>query len=98
MKTNRGRHLATMCSSDGGPSLSGTCGSDLAHTSTPTLSSPVTSPKGKSSMAVEEIIARLREESDRLQKDLVAGTLMLVDLAGSTAYKAAHPQEVWLPR
>jgi len=49
-------------------------------------------------MALEEDIARLRLEVERLQDHLIEGSLMLVDLAGSTAYKTAHPQEVWLPR
>ncbi len=49
-------------------------------------------------MALEEDIARLRREAERLQDHLVEGSLMLVDLAGSTAYKTAQPQEVWLPR
>lgn len=49
-------------------------------------------------MAVEEFIDRLRGEIERLNDHRIDGSLMLVDLAGSTAYKTAQPQEAWLPR
>lgn len=49
-------------------------------------------------MALEEDIARFRQEAERLHDHRVEGSLMLVDLADSTAYKTAHPQDVWLPR
>ena len=52
----------------------------------------------KNSMALEEDIVHLRQGTERLLENCVDGSLMLVDLAGSTAYKTAHPQEVWLPR
>jgi class 3 adenylate cyclase len=43
----------------------------------------------------------LRESNNRwtaLQKSGTAGSLLLIDLSGSTAFKTKHPESVWLPR
>ena len=47
---------------------------------------------------IVEDIDHLLRHGQRLQSHCVEGSLMLVDLADSTAYKTANPERIWLPR
>ena len=52
---------------------------------------------GKETDIVEDI-DHLLQHGQRLQRHCVEGSLVLVDLADSTAYKTANPERIWLPR
>ena len=47
---------------------------------------------------IVEDIDHLHRHGQQLQRHCVEGSLMLVDLADSTAYKTANPERIWLPR
>ncbi len=47
---------------------------------------------------IEDQIADIQNTYNNLQKTAKTGTLMLVDLANSTAFKNRHPEPTWLKR
>ncbi|MFZ3058383.1 MAG: hypothetical protein WA102_01475 [Candidatus Methanoperedens sp.] len=49
-------------------------------------------------MSIEDQIAEIQTTYDILQKAAKTGTLMLIDLANSTAFKNRHPEPAWLKR